>query len=108
MPDPTCPACGVPWSAHLGCEALCRELQQIRQRFRHEALNPDEGFIDCTVDVRLACGRYYLNVFGVVVAMEGDVCRWFNVKNSQWDKAGLEEAALQIRRRIVDIAKGTP
>lgn len=46
-----------------------------------------------SIDVRLSTGRLYLNVFGVVAAVEGDPCRETDVDGPLWDKQSLEGAA---------------
>lgn len=58
-------------------------------------------------DVRSACGRYYLDVAGIVVAVEGDACRdrdmppWLYdrrplFEGDRWSKDLLEHAAERI------------
>jgi hypothetical protein len=53
-----------------------------------EALLPGEKAVrrSGSVEVGLACGRAYLSVNGIVVAMEGDVCR--DVVVSRWHSFG--------------------
>jgi hypothetical protein len=71
-----------------------------------DVLNPPNPSIpQMCVDVRTACGRQYLNVFGVTVAVEGDLCRDCRTEGRQWDGVNLEVAAATIRRRLIHIIK---
>jgi hypothetical protein len=53
------------------------------------------------VDVRCATGRLYLNVLGVTVAVEADLCRDTHFPQRTWDNDSLERAATLIRERLV-------
>lgn len=47
-------------------------------------------------DVVLSCGRWWLRVVGVFVAMETDLCRDPAWADRYWDRASLEQAAGRI------------
>jgi hypothetical protein len=66
-------------------------------------LNPPPGPTarEFCVDVRCATGRLYLNVLGVTVAVEADLCRDSHLPQRTWDNDSLERAATQIRERLV-------
>lgn len=46
--------------------------------------------------VGMACGRWFLRVNGVVVAMETDPCRDSGLEGNRWDEKNLHEAAERI------------
>lgn len=47
-------------------------------------------------EVRLACGRKYLSVGGIALAMETDVCRDVHFFESRWTVPMLEQVAAKI------------
>jgi hypothetical protein len=44
-------------------------------------------------EVRCSCGRYFLSVAGIAVAMEGDSCREANVPEDLWGEIPTAELA---------------
>lgn len=44
-------------------------------------------------EVKLACGRWYLLIDGLTVAMESDPCRSPQLEGNSWDKTNLEMVA---------------
>lgn len=44
-------------------------------------------------EVRLSCGRLYLSVAGIAVAMEGDKCRYSNMPEEVFDPIPEHEMA---------------
>lgn len=51
-------------------------------------------------DVVLYCGRYFLRVAGLYVAMETDPCRDMLTVSKVWDKEALDEAAKRINDAV--------
>jgi hypothetical protein len=47
-------------------------------------------------EVRFNCGRYFLVVAKVVIALEGDPCRDTNYPENRWDLNSLKDAAKKI------------
>lgn len=59
-------------------------------------MNTDKG--EKVAEVKLSTGRFYLDVRGVAVAMEGDPCRDPALLDTRWTEGSLKAAADRINR----------
>lgn len=79
----TCEKCGQEWTS-----------------LHHCAPKPDAEAVEPFVDTPLCCGRFWLRVCGIHVAMQGDLCRADTFDARCWDENELREAAGLIRAEL--------
>lgn len=56
-------------------------------------------------EVKLACGRLYVGLGGIVIAMETDPCREPRIHSNSYDEAALKQLADLINERIAPEVK---